>query len=182
LPGARPLGFDTETKPNFIKGRTANKTALVQLGTASTVYLFHISNLDGHNFDALLPILTNEKITKSGVSIHNDVKELQQIKSFRAAGFIDTSTMTRDQLRIKNTGLQALAAHFMNGRLTKSKKNQMSNWAAGTLTPSQIKYAATDAWVSREVHVQAKQAVAAAKKKKAAHDGAANASSRASIP
>jgi ribonuclease D len=161
--GERHLGFDTETKPNFVKGRAGvNKTALVQLGTASTVYLFHISNLDGHNLDALLPILTNENITKSGIAIHNDVKDLQQIQSFRDAGFVDTSTITRDQLRIKNTGLQALTAHFMAGRLPKSKKVQMSNWAAEHLSASQIQYAATDAWVSREVHVRAKKTVVAA--------------------
>ena len=31
----------------------------------------------------------------------------------------------------------------------------MSNWAADDLSPEQIKYSATDAWVSREVHVRA---------------------------
>jgi ribonuclease D len=60
-------------------------------------------------------------------------------------------------LRIKNTGLQALTAHFMAGRLAKDKKDQMSNWDAVNLRPSQIKYAATYAWVSREVHIQAQQ-------------------------
>jgi ribonuclease D len=31
----------------------------------------------------------------------------------------------------------------------------MSNWAADDLSPAQIKYAATDAWVSREIHARA---------------------------
>lgn len=157
--GERHLGFDTETRPNFVKGRPPNKTALIQLGTHNTVYLFHISNLRGHCIDALLPILINANIIKTGVSIHQDVSELQKIQPFRAAGFIDTTSITREKLRIKNGGLQALVAHFMEGRLSKSKKVQMCNWAASYLNPSEIKYAATDAWVSREVHVRAEKAL-----------------------
>jgi ribonuclease D len=37
----------------------------------------------------------------------------------------------------------------------------MSNWAADNLTPAQIKYAATDAWVSREIHARALSALPA---------------------
>ena len=31
----------------------------------------------------------------------------------------------------------------------------MSNWAADNLSPAQIQYSATDAWVSREIHARA---------------------------
>jgi len=167
--GDTHLGFDTETKPNFRKGGY-NKTALIQLAAAQTVYLFRICGLPGHKFDPLLPILTNGNIRKSGVAIHNDVKELQLIQPFQAAGFVDTTTLTRDQLRIKNGGLRALAAHFLDGAL--SKKQQMSNWAAATLSAGQIRYAATDAWVSREIHVRAEQALLLSKRD-AAVEGAA---------
>jgi ribonuclease D len=35
------------------------------------------------------------------------------------------------------------------------KRSQLSDWAADNLSPAQIKYAATDAWVSREIHARA---------------------------
>jgi len=156
ISGETHLGFDTETRPNFRKGGW-NPTALVQLATASMVYLFRICMLPGHRFDPLLPIFTNPNIIKTGVSIQDDVKQLQKVHLFQAAGFVDTTTITQKVLRIKNGGLQALTCHFMNSRL--SKAAQMSNWAADTLTPHQINYASTDAWISREIHARAVAAV-----------------------
>jgi ribonuclease D len=35
-----------------------------------------------------------------------------------------------------------------------SKKARLSNWAAPQLTPDQIAYAATDAWISRELYLR----------------------------
>ena len=72
------LGFDTETKPVFRKGHS-NPPALIQLATSTTVYLFHISKLRNHNFDALLPIFCDSSILKTGISIHNDVTDLQEV-------------------------------------------------------------------------------------------------------
>ena len=35
-----------------------------------------------------------------------------------------------------------------------SKAQRLSNWEAANLTPAQQLYAATDAWVSREIYVR----------------------------
>jgi ribonuclease D len=156
--GETHLGFDTETKPVFRRG-DYNRPALVQLATATTVYLFRICKIN-HSFVHLLPLLTDHSILKTGVSILDDVKELQRVERFAAAGFVDCSTVTVKQLRIRNTGLRALTAHFMQGRI--SKGPQMSNWASPEhLTASQIRYAATDAWTSRQVYIHAVAAAAA---------------------
>lgn len=151
--GEKNLGFDTETKPVFRRG-DYNRPALIQLATSSKVYLFRICKLPNHVFMPLLPVLTDPTILKTGVAIHDDVKKLQQVLPFEAAGFVDCTEITVKHLRIVNTGLQALAAHFLQGRISKSQ--QMSNWAAESyLSYHQIQYAATDAWVSRQVYVQA---------------------------
>jgi hypothetical protein len=111
------LGFDTETKPVFRKG-DSHPPALVQIATSTTVYLFHISKLANHNFDALLPIFCDSTILKTGIAIRNDVSDLQEVCHFHAAGFVDSTVITRDQLRIKNGGLRALTAHFLQGRIS----------------------------------------------------------------
>ena len=41
----------------------------------------------------------------------------------------------------------------MNGRI--SKAAQVTNWAREALDEKQIRYAATDAWISREIYLRA---------------------------
>ncbi|MGE0560171.1 MAG: hypothetical protein AB7E73_07355 [Burkholderiales bacterium] len=45
---------------------------------------------------------------------------------------------------------------FLGYRIPKGAKT--TNWAAPQLTPAQIAYAATDAWVCRELYLQFKKA------------------------
>lgn len=49
-----------------------------------------------------------------------------------------------------NHGLCGLASLLLEFRV--SKNSQTSNWAKETLTRAQIEYAATDAWVGRELY------------------------------
>ena len=52
-----------------------------------------------------------------------------------------------------NRGLRALAGLMLQGRI--SKAAQVSNWARPELDDKQVRYAATDAWISREIYRQA---------------------------
>ena len=49
--------------------------------------------------------------------------------------------------------MRALAGLLLGGRI--SKAAQVSNWARKELDNKQIRYAATDAWVSRELYLKA---------------------------
>ena len=57
----------------------------------------------------------------------------------------------RKKSKIKNLGLRGMGALLLGFRI--SKKEQISNWGKGELTRSQIAYAATDAWVGREIYL-----------------------------
>jgi ribonuclease D len=50
------------------------------------------------------------------------------------------------------TGVRNLAAIFLGTRIPKGAKT--TNWAARHLSPQQIGYAATDAWVCRELYLR----------------------------
>ena len=50
---------------------------------------------------------------------------------------------------LKQTGVRNLAGIALGFRIPKSAST--SNWAAPRLSPAQIAYAATDAWVCREL-------------------------------
>lgn len=143
------LGFDTETRPSFKKGEY-HPPALVQLATADCVYLFRISKVN--TLEALKPLFESEDILKTGVAIRDDVKELRAMETFSPAGFVEITDIT-SQKKIENKGLRALAALLMGGRI--SKGAQVSNWAKQELDEKQIRYAATDAWISRELYIKA---------------------------
>jgi ribonuclease D len=143
------LGFDTETRPSFKKG-DYYPPALIQLATEHCVYLFRISETE--TFDPLLPILESPDILKTGIAIKDDVKELRAMEDFTPSGFIEVADITV-KLGYENRGLRALAGLLLQGRI--SKAAQVTNWARPKLDNKQIRYAATDAWISREIYRQA---------------------------
>jgi ribonuclease D len=142
------LGFDTETRPSFKKG-DYYPPALIQLATEHCVYLFRISETE--TFDPLLPILESPDILKTGVAIEDDVKELRAIEDFTPNGFVEIADITV-KLGYENRGLRALAGLLLQGRI--SKAAQVTNWARPKLDNKQVRYAATDAWISREIYRQ----------------------------
>ena len=148
------LGFDTETKPVFHAG-VSHPPALIQLAGAEQAWIFQLRNLKSLN--ELFAILSNPKITKAGVAIADDIKKLREVHEFRPANFVEVGDLAR-KLGYTQTGLRTLAGLALGFRV--SKREQRSNWARAQLTPSQITYAATDAWVSRELYLALSQRVA----------------------
>lgn len=134
------LGFDSETRPTFRKGKT-NKLALIQLSTIDTCFLFRI-NLIGIS-DELSAILTNEHILKIGVSVHDDFHAIVARRKMKPAGFVELQKMVKEY-GIKDASLQRIYGILFEKRI--SKGQQLSNWEAEVLTDAQKQYAAIDAW------------------------------------
>lgn len=143
----RVLGFDIECKPNFKKGPNS-PPALIQLATSDQAFIFRLYPV--MKLGPLVQILENPNIIKTGVAIKDDIHNLQKIESFTAGGFEDLAKLAQS-LKIEQTGLRNLTAIFFKHRLSKSA--QLSNWQKRPLSPSQINYAATDAWISRELYL-----------------------------
>ena len=140
------LGFDTETRPTFTKGKTCSP-ALIQLATADTAYLIQLTHIAF--CDEIAELLASPRVLKVGVAIHDDMKALARIHPFQADGVVDLAAMARAR-GIQAQGLRTLSANLLG--CSSSKSAQCSNWANNELTPQQIKYAATDAWVGRELY------------------------------
>ncbi len=134
------LGFDTETRPSFKKGKT-NKVALLQLSTDKTCFLFRL-NMIGFP-ESLLNLLKNEKITKVGLSLRDDFGMLSKIAPIEPAGFVDIQTYII-RFNIQELSLQKIYALLFHKKISKSQR--LSNWEADTLNDGQKRYAATDAW------------------------------------
>ncbi|WP_147820102.1 3'-5' exonuclease [Salidesulfovibrio onnuriiensis] len=142
------LGFDTETRPVFKKGRKPNPPSLIQLASADEVYVFQINLLPMDN--GLLELLADKQVIKTGVSVHDDIIGLKKLAKFRPANFIDLGEVSQ-QHKMQTHGLRNLAANLLGFRISKSA--QCSNWAKEKLSKQQVAYAATDAWVSREIYL-----------------------------
>ena len=139
------IGFDTETKPTFVKG-PLNPPSIMQLACDDRVYIFQIDN--DKIFKQLSSILSNENITKCGVSVDRDLIELMYLSPFDPISFVDLGNVAREN-EIPHHGLRGLVAMFLKHRI--SKGSQTSDWSRISLSDSQISYAATDAWVSLEL-------------------------------
>lgn len=140
------LGFDTETRPSFKKGHR-NKVSLIQLATKDLACLFRVSKIGIP--DELAAILADPAILKAGVAVHDDIRYLKGINGFTPAGFVDLQQMVKEY-GIQSAGLKKLTAIVLGFRISKSQ--QVSDWAAEELSEAQQIYAATDAWVCREIY------------------------------
>ena len=137
------IGFDTETRPAFKPGQSY-LPSLVQLATARAVYLFQVQQ---HDFSEVLrTIFSAENITKAGVSVDDDLKNLRKLFEFHDKSVVDIGKVARAR-GLKQTGVRNLAGILLGARIPKGAKT--TNWAAHVLTPQQIAYAATDAWACR---------------------------------
>ena len=148
LRSADLLGFDTETRPSFRKGRR-NSPALIQLATASAVYLVQLAFLPFGPH--IVEILANPDQVKAGVGIRDDMRDLANVYDFEPAGLVDLGGVARAH-KLPSQGLRTLAANFFGWRI--SKGSQCSNWSLMELTPRQIAYAATDAWIGRLIFLR----------------------------
>lgn len=150
LTNEKLIGFDTETRPSFTKG-VKYDPSLIQIASKEVVLLIRIKNIKIPN--ALKKFLADPEITKVGIALDRDLKELQDVSYFEPAGFLDLNTYAPSK-GFESIGVRKLAALVLGFRV--SKRQQTSNWDADILKQAQLEYAATDAWVCREIYLKIK--------------------------
>lgn len=143
------IGFDTETRPCFSQDQPRYGVALLQLSGPDRAYLFRINKIGMHR--RLCNLLASEKIVKVGAAIHDDIRGLQKKSGFAPSAFVDLQKIVWEW-GIKDKSVKKMAAIILGFRI--SKTQQLSNWEAENLSESQCRYAATDAWVCREMYLK----------------------------
>ena len=142
------VGIDTETRPAFRKGESY-PPSLVQVATGRAVYLFQIQQVDCSA--VLRELLGSERTIKAGVSLAYDLRQLKQVFPFEEKAVVDVGWVAKRH-ELGQTGVRNLAALFLGLRIPKGAKT--TNWSARRLTPQQVAYAATDAWVCRQLYLR----------------------------
>lgn len=140
------LGFDSETRPSFRKGKM-HQVSLLQVATHDTCFLFRL-NVIGVP-DSLKRLLEDREITKVGLSLRDDFHMINLRRKFTPGTFVELQKEVKD-IGITDLSLQKIYANLFGGKISKSQ--QLSNWEAETLSEAQRKYAATDAWACIKIH------------------------------
>lgn len=143
------IGFDTETRPTFTPSQPRYGVSLLQLSGPDKAFLFRIKSVGMHR--RLCNLMASPKVIKVGAAIHDDIRGLQKYRDFTPAAFVDLQKIVWEW-GIRDKSVKKMAAIILGIRI--SKTQQLSNWEAESLNEAQCKYAATDAWVCREMYIR----------------------------
>ena len=143
------IGFDTESKPTFLKGEVSTGPHLVQLATDEAAYLFQIGTVPA--IAVIKAVLESPTILKVGFGLQDDVKRLRAKLGIETSNVLDLSTALRKGER-NTLGAKTAVARFFGQKLQKSKKITTTNWALPRLSEKQILYAADDAHVALKIY------------------------------
>ena len=143
------LGFDTESRPSFSADQPHYGVSLLQLSGAAKAFLFRIKKCGMP--PSLCRLLSNPGIIKVGAAVHDDLRGLKRLHGFEPAGFVDLQKIGWEY-GIRDKAVKKMAANILGIRI--SKTQQLSNWEAEKLSDPQLRYAATDAWVCREMYLK----------------------------
>lgn len=141
------VGFDTETKPSFVKGKS-NQVALMQISTEDVCFLFRLSVIGMPRI--LSDFLNDQTVMKIGLSLRDDFRALNKRAAVEPANFLDLQNYVKT-FGIEENSLTKIYAILFGKRISKAQR--LSNWEAALLTERQIGYAALDAWATRQIFV-----------------------------
>ncbi len=143
----RVVGFDSETRPAFKKGKSY-KVALIQLATEEKCFLFRLNTIDFPQ--SLAVFLSDSTIKKIGLSLKDDFSAIRKrIAGFKPESFIELQTVVKN-IGIKEAGLQKIYAILFDKKISKSQR--LSNWEAQELSSAQKMYASIDAWACLRIY------------------------------
>lgn len=144
------IGFDTESRPCFSPNQPHYGVSLLQLSGKDQAFLFRIKLMGGIP-RLLCHILADGRILKIGAAVRDDVLGLEKHHNFTPKGFVDLQKIVWEY-GIKDKSVKKMGAIILGFRI--SKTQQLSNWEAEKLSEAQQAYAATDAWICREMYLQ----------------------------
>ena len=92
---------------------------------------------------ALVDLLQDGRQLKVGLSLRDDIQNLNRKHKFEPRGFLDLQHYVKE-MGIEAQSLQKIYALLFGKKISKSQR--LTNWEADVLTDRQKGYAATDAW------------------------------------
>ena len=149
LAEARVIGFDTESRPTFTRGAVSEGPHVVQFATLEHAFIVQVGAATPLAF--LKSVLESTGIVKVGFGLKSDRDLLRTKLGIRVGESVDLVHAIRRLGYRQEVGVKAAVAIFLARRLQKSRSATTSNWALPSLRPSQLLYAANDAYAALKV-------------------------------
>ena len=115
LKGFPIVGIDTETRPSFAKGKTY-AVSLLQISTEDTCFLFRLNYIGMPK--ALVDLLEDGRQLKVGLSLRDDIQNLNRKHSFEPRGFLDLQHYVKE-MGIEAQSLQKIYALLFGKKISK---------------------------------------------------------------
>lgn len=150
LLAADVVGFDTESKPVFVRGHVSTGPHVAQFSTLERAYIFMLHNdACRHVVGALL---ASEKLHKVGFGLREDLRRIPIKLGVTPRSVLDLETLFAARGHGRGVGARVAVAIALKRRLLKSRKASTSNWMRHRLSEKQLLYAANDAYAAIKVY------------------------------
>ncbi len=146
---ARVVGFDTESKPTFLKDEKSQGPHIMQFALRDKAFIFQLHHRA--STEVSMALLQAEPLLKVGFGLEADHAQIQQRLGVQITPVLDLDRIFRQQGYPNSTGARAAVAIVFQQKFHKSKKITTSNWAEPRLNERQLLYAANDAYVALRV-------------------------------
>lgn len=145
----RFVGFDTESKPTWLKEAPRTGPHVIQFALSDRAYI--IQAPFGKFTEPLRFIIESEHIVKVGFGLNSDRGPLLRNLGFRLKSTVELSHVLRTLHYKQKLGAKAAVAIVLGKCLPKPKTVTTSNWALQKLSARQLEYAANDAFAALRV-------------------------------
>ena len=140
------VGFDTESKPTFLKNEVSTGPHTVQFATLDNAWVFQLFDADCRA--AAAQLLASRSLHKMGFGLSGDRTQIRHKLGIEPEAVFDIDTEFRWRGYRRDMGVKTAVALVFNQRFVKSRKQTTSNWSNKQLTDAQVGYAANDAYAA----------------------------------
>lgn len=138
------VGFDTESKPTFLKGEASTGPHVVQFATAEQAWLLQVNNPASR--EAIAALLGSTATVKVGFGLKSDRSHIRARLGAPLRAVLDLTAWFRQEGYRNEIGVKTAVAIVLGQQFSKSKRMSTSNWSLATLSAGQQVYAANDAY------------------------------------
>jgi hypothetical protein len=146
----RVAGFDTESKPTFVKGQASTGPHVVQLALRNRAYVFLLHCEKSRRLACEL--IGSEALLKVGFGLGDDLRRIRAKLQVTPRSVIDLETVLAANGYGRGAGVKVAVAMTLGRRFSKSGRVSTSNWARRRLDARQLLYAANDAFAALRVY------------------------------